>query len=419
MNTLYEDARRQPRPTTLALALVLALALAFTLAACGKEGAKEEAANQPAKPAEQAAGKKDEHGPGEKAGEHVEGEAELTLTTEEAERAGVKVEAVRPEPMGETLVVTATIRPDQDRIARVAPRTEGRITTAPAKLGDRVRAGQTLATLDSVAVGEAHASWTLAQAELRIAEADFKRAESLNADEIIPRKDYLRAQADRDKAAAAVRAGADRLRLLGGSSGASGSGVSRFAVTAPFAGTVIEKKATLGDLATPGEPMFTVADLSRLWIQADLPEATLAKIQIGANAKVSVPAYPNETFNGRVGHIGASLDKDTRTVAARIEVANADGRLKPEMFATATIEATGDKRDAISLPDAAIVLMDGKPTVFVFEQGAYEMRQVEPGERIGGRTVLKSGLKAGDQVVTSGTYALKARKLKSQLGHGH
>ena len=418
MNTLYEDTRRQPRPATLALAVVLA----FTLAACGKVGAKEEAANKAAKPAEQAAGKKDEHGPGKKAGEHVEGEEELTLTTDEAERAGVKVEAVRPQPMGETLVVTATIRPDQDRIARVAPRTEGRITTAPAKLGDRVRAGQTLATLDSVAVGEAHATWTLAQAELRIAEADFKRAESLNADEIIPRKDYLRAQADRDKAAAAVRASADRLRLLGGGPTASGTrstDVSRFAVTAPFAGTVIEKKATLGDLATPGEPMFTVADLSRLWIQADLPEATLAKIQIGANAKVSVPAYPNETFNGRVGHIGASLDKDTRTVAARIEVANADGRLKPEMFATATIEATGDKRDAISLPDAAIVLMDGKPTVFVFEQGAYEMRQVEPGERIGGRTVLKSGLKVGDQVVTSGTYALKARKLKSQLGHGH
>jgi cobalt-zinc-cadmium efflux system membrane fusion protein len=75
------------------------------------------------------------------------------------------------------------------------------------------------------------------------------------------------------------------------------------------------------------------------------------------------------------------------------------------MFATATIEAAGDKRDAISLPDAAIVLLEGKPTVFVYAQGAYEAREVEPGERIGGRTVLKSGLKAGDQVVTSGTYA--------------
>lgn len=90
------------------------------------------------------------------------------------------------------------------------------------------------------------------------------------------------------------------------------------------------------------------------------------------------------------------------------------------MFATATIEAGGDKREAIALPDAAIVLLEGKPTVFVYEQGAYEARLVvEPGERVGGRTVLKSGIKAGDQVVTAGAYALKARKLKSQLGHGH
>ena len=377
-----------------------ALLLALALAGCGKGGAKDEHA-------------------GEKEGAHSEAESELTLTSEEAARAGIKVEEVKPQPLGETITVTATIRPDADRLAHVAPRIEGRITAVPAKLGDKVRAGQALAMLDSVAVGEAHAAWIEAQAELGIAEADYKRAESLNAEEIIPRKDYLRAKADRDKAAAALRAAADRLRLLGGSPNASGTAVSAFAVTAPFAGTVIEKKATLGELASPSEPLFSVADLSRVWIQADLPESALAKVRIGANAKVTVPAYPGEHFSGRVGHIGAALDKDTRTVAARIEVANADGRLKPEMFATATIEVAGDKREAISLPDAAIVLMDGRPTVFVYAQGAYEAREVEPGERSGGRTVLKSGLLAGDQVVTSGSYALKARKLKSQLGHGH
>ena len=417
MNTLHEAAVRSGRSA--ALTPVLALAMAITLAGCGKGVGKDDHAAEGAKPASHAAGKKDDHAAGEKPGEHTEDEAGLTLTSEEAERAGVKVEEAKAQPLGETVVVTATIRPDQDRLARVAARIEGRITSVPAKLGDKVRAGQTLATLDSVAVGEAHAAWNQAQAELGIAEADFKRAESLIADEIIPRKDFLRAQADRAKAAAGVRAAADRLRLLGGAPGARGNAVSAFAVTAPFAGTVIEKKATLGELASPSEPLFSVADLSRVWIQADLPEAALAKIRVGANAKVIVPAYPNQTFDGRVGYIGASLDKDTRTVAARIEVANADGRLKPEMFATATIEAVGEKRETISLPDAAIVLMDGKPTVFVYEQGAYETRQVEPGERIGGRTVLNSGLKPGDQVVTAGTYALKARKLKSQLGHGH
>lgn len=410
MTTVNDDARQRRRLLRAAATVAAVLALA----ACGKGGAKDEHAAEGEKHAGHAGEKKE--------GGHSENE-ELTLTSEEAERAGIQVEAIKAQTLGETVVVTATIRPDQDKLARVAPRIEGRISSAPAKLGDRVRAGQALATLDSVDVGEAHAAWVQAQSELRIAEADYKRAESLNAEEIIPRKDFLRAQSDRDKASAALRAAADKLRLLGGNPSPDAGNVSRFAVTAPFAGTVIEKKATLGELATPSEPIFTIADLGRVWILANLPEAALAKVRLGANAKVSVPAYPNETFDGRVGHIAAAVDKDTRTVAARIEVPNADGRLKPEMFATASIEVSGDKAgkaaEVISLPDAAVVLMQGQPTVFVFDAGAYEARVVEPGERAGGRTVIKAGIKAGEQVVTAGAYALKARKLKSQLGHGH
>ncbi|MDP3857754.1 MAG: efflux RND transporter periplasmic adaptor subunit [Stagnimonas sp.] len=406
MKTLYKLAGKSLRLTAFAIAMATTLAIA----GCGK-GAKDEHAAEGDKHAEHAGGegKKEEHKEPE----------ELTLTTEEAQRAGVKVEEIKPSAMGATIAVTATIQPSQERLARIAPRIEGRITSTPAKLGDAVKAGQTLATLDSVAVGEAHASWVQAQAELRIAESDFKRAESLVADEIIPRKDFLRAQAEREKAAANLRNAADRLRLMGGTPNARGSGVSGFVVTAPFAGTVIEKKATLGGLASPAEPIYTVADLSRVWILADLPESALAKVRVGARASVTVPAYPQQTFEGRVGHIGAGVDKETRAVSARIEVGNQDRRLKPEMFATASIEVAGDSRGVLSLPDEAIVLMQGQPTVFVFEQGAYAMRVVEPGERAGGRTVLKSGIKPGEQVVTSGTYALKARKLKSQLGHGH
>ncbi len=411
MITLHEDTGRQRRRIAVALALALALAVSFSLAACGKGGAQDKHAAQGDKHAE--------HADEKKAVGHKEEEPALTLTADEAERAGIKVEEMKPRALGETVVVTATIHPDQDRVARVAPRIEGRIVAVPAKLGDMVRAGQALAALDSVEVGEAHASWVQAQAELSIAEGDLKRAESLVAEEIIARKDFLRAQSERGKAAAALRAAADRLRLLGGNPGASGVSVSGFAVTAPFAGTIIEKKATLGELASPSDTLFTVADLSRVWVQAALPEAALAKVRVGARALVTVAAYPGQEFSGRVGLIGAALDKDTRTIAARIEVANADGRLKPEMFATATIEVAGSKTEVMALPDAAIVLLDGKPTVFVFDQGAYEAREVQPGERSAGRTVLQSGVKAGDQVVTEGAYALKARKLKSQLGHGH
>ena len=124
-------------------------------------------------------------------------------------------------------------------------------------------------------------------------------------------------------------------------------------------------------------------------------------------------------FSGRVSYICAGVNKETRTASARIEVMNANERLKPEMFATAAIEVTGMVRSGIALPDEAIVLMQGQPTVFVYEQGAYVGRAVQPGERLGGRTVVNSGVRPGEQVVTAGAYALKARKQKSQLGHGH
>lgn len=387
-----------------AQAMAAALTVVLSLSGCG--GGTEKAATATAK--EEPEGKKEQAD-----------NKELTLTTEEATRAGIKVEPIEPRQLESTIVVTASIQANQDRVARVAPRTAGRITSAPAALGDRVRAGQVLASLDSVEVGEAYASLMQARSELRIAEADFKRAQELVVDEIIPRKDFLRAQAEREKAAASVRALSDRLRLLGGNPEASTRGVSGFAVVAPFPGTVIEKKATVGDLASPDAPLFTLADLSRVWIVADLPEASVAKVRVGAQAKVTLPSYPSESFAGSVSYIGSAVNRETRTVAARIEVPNADGRLKPDMFATAAIQVAGESRNVMSLPDAAVVIMQGQPSVFVLEKGQYIVRPVQPGERAGGRTAIAAGLRPGEQVVTAGSYDLKARKLKSQIGGAH
>lgn len=347
----------------------------------------------------------------------------LKLSAEEATRAGLKVETLAQQAFADTITVTATIRPNQDRIARVAPRIEGRIVQVMAGLGAQVKPGQPLAVLDSLAIGEAQAALVHAQSSQRVAQADFKRAESLIADEIIPQRDFLRAKADLEKSSAELRAAQDKLRLLGGSAKSDGAANSTFPVMSPLAGTVIQKKATVGELGTPSDPLFTVADLSKVWIEANLTEDTLAKVTVGAAATVTVTAYPGDRFAGRVTYIASLLDKDSRTIPARIEVENKDGRLKPEMFATVTIEtggATGaTKREVLSVPDAAILLLQGQPTIFVEEHGAYEARAIEPGEKLSGRTVIKSGVAAGEKVVTAGAYALKARLLKSQIGDEH
>jgi cobalt-zinc-cadmium efflux system membrane fusion protein len=378
------------------------IALCALLAGCG---AKEEAKPAPAeaKPAEAS---------------HEE--APLKLSPEERARAGIKVEALKAGPVADAVEVTATIQPDQDRFARIAAPVEGRIVSVAAPLGASVRAGQPLAVLESVALGDASSTLTAALAAHRIAEADFKRAEALQAEEIIAQKDYLRARAELDKSGAELRAAEDRVRVLGADPSSAGRSGARLAVSAPFAGTVVARKATVGELASPTEPLFAIADLSKVWIEANLTEAMLARVHQGAQAAVSVVAYPRERFEGHVTYVAGMLDKDSRTVVARIEVDNKDGRLKPEMFATARIDAgTQATRELLVVRDDAVVLLQGQPTVFVTKGEGFEPRPIDPGEKVGGRTIVKSGLVAGDELVVSGAYALKARLLKSQIGDEH
>lgn len=386
-------------------ALLLVLAAVSLLPACGdrKDTKTVDAAAAPASAAS--------------AAEHDEDL--IKLSVEEVQRSGLQVSKIEPRPEAHVINVTATIRADQDRMARVAPRVEGRLTKVMAKLGDSVRSGQPLAVMDSVALGEAQSALRQAQTAQRLAQADLSRTQSLATDEIVPRRELVRAQAEAEKTTSELRAAQEKVRLLGASpSSGAGGGVS-FEVRAPLSGVVIERKATVGELAGPAAPIFAIADLSVLWVEANLTEEALAKVRIGSAATVSVQAYPGEKFPGKVTYIASVIDRETRAIPARIEVPNADGRLKPEMFASATIETGGRGSPVITVPDSAIVLMQGQPTVFVQEGAGYEARAVELGDKLGGRTVVRSGLESGTQVVTAGAYALKARKLKSQIGDAH
>jgi cobalt-zinc-cadmium efflux system membrane fusion protein len=193
---------------------------------------------------------------------------------------------------------------------------------------------------------------------------------------------------------------------------------STFPVLAPIGGTVTEKHAVLGETAKPDASLYTVADLSTLWIETNVAEKDLAAVRRGAAAKVKVAAWPGDAFDGRVAYVGATLSKETRTVLARVEVANRDGRLKPEMFASVTL-ASGTSVKALALPESAVTLLQGLPSVFVEEGQGFETRPVELGERTGGRVAVKSGLKPGERVVVEGVYALKARALKAQISDTH
>lgn len=378
------------------------------LAGCGdKQQAPGSAAKESkqAEPASKAAGtaKQKEEG----------GEKRLVLSADEIKKAGITLKSLKLEDRPEYVSVTATIQPNRNKLAYISPRIPGRIVKVGVEVGDAVRKGQVLAVLDSVELGEARSAYLQAASEAAVARAGFERAQRLQADNIIPEKDYLRARAEHEKAKASLRASSDKLRMVGVEPDKLTGSV--FPLVAPFAGSVIEKHAVLGALREPEEIVFTVADLSMLWVEADLAESDLAKVQNSALASVTVAAYPGEVFNGRLVYVSSVMDKATRTVKARIEVPNRDGRLKPEMFATATIYTAFNEK-VLLVPENAVVLVQGQATLFVAEEGGYEARPVEIGERRNGLAIIKSGVIAGENVVVSGAYALKARLLKSQIG---
>lgn len=395
--------------------LFAALLAILALAGCGKGDAPADKKAAEAKPAAAEAQAKDGH----KDEKKEEGHAGVELTAAEEKAAGIKTEKVDRTAAGGEIVVTGTIQPNLDRLAQVAPRVPGRVVRVLASLGDRVASGQSLAVLDSLEIGEARSALAQAAADTRVNEAAFKRAESLRAELIVPEKEYQRARGDFEKSRAALTAAQEKVKMLG--VGASGDGgASIFSLTAPFAGTVVEKTAVPGALSEPSKPLFTIADLSIVWVEASVFEKDLPRLVKGSPATVALTAWPGAPAKGRLTYIASLMDKETRTLKARVEVLNPDGKLRPGMFANIAIAVPGQAGVAwISLPEDAVVLMDGKPTVFLRGDHGFEPRTVVPGERQVGRVQIKDGLAPGEEVVVAGTYELKAKVQKSQLGSGH
>ena len=387
----------------------------FTLAACGKQ------ADKPPEKAAKPAGEKQVTPGLTGKNDHAQEGAQraVELTPEEAKAAGVKTEKATWSPVGGEIAVTGTIQPNLDRLAQVAPRVPGRVVRVQASLGDKVGPGQAMAVLDSIEVGEARSALAQAEADAKVAEAAYRRADTLRAEGIVPEKEFLRARGEHEKARAAAAAAREKVKILGVNA-PDGEGASMYTVLAPFAGTVVEKSAVPGALAEPAKPLFTVADLSTVWIEASVFERDLPRLAVGAPATVTVAAWPGDPAKGRLTYIASLMDRETRTVRARVEVPNREGRLRPGMFANVSITVAGQATGkAILVPEDALVLMDGKPSVFVLGAHGFQARAVQPGERRGGRVEIKDGVDAGEEVVVAGTYELKARAQKSQLGEGH
>ena len=190
-------------------------------------------------------------------------------------------------------------------------------------------------------------------------------------------------------------------------------------ISAPFSGVVTKVDAAPGQVVDSEDQLFSVADLSRVWVQAEVYEKDLGRVQVGQRAIVRVETYPDEEFTGRVTYISDVLDPQTRTARVRCEVANPGTRLKVDMFATVHVP-TKFNRIAVAIPQAAIQQVEESTVVFVRKsETEFEARQVEVGNTVSGLVEIVSGLSEGEPVVIEGAFHLKSIIAGKELGEEH
>ena len=365
---------------------------------------------------------------------HPAGPRILTLSADAIAHAGIAIETVQQQTRAEQIRAPGLIALDETRTARIGSLQEGLVLETHAQVGDRVKARQLVATMHGHAVHDAWAGYRKAMADRRRLEKELafaveahERAKRLYADKAISLQELQRAEVDRvsatelvDMAKSEIRRSIEELEHVG----IEISGVNADTTTAeqsedqipvrtPLAGVVLQRLVTPGTTVTPGAPLFVVSDLSTLWVVAEIDESHLARVRTGRPVQVTVAAYPNETFAGRITFVGDVVNPATRRITVRSVLANPQGRLKPEMFATVSL-GEGEPRPVIVLPQDAVQTVDGRPSVFVASgEGRFSLRPVELGAEEGGVVEVTAGVTAGERVAVKGSFALKSEWLKA------
>jgi cobalt-zinc-cadmium efflux system membrane fusion protein len=277
-----------------------------------------------------------------------------------------------------------------------------------------VKAGQPLIELESPEVGRARAAQLTAAARAELGRSALARKQSLSADQIVPQRELQAAQAELAEAEAEQRGAEQTLAALSAQRGQGG----RFTLLADLAGTVLERDAPRGRMLEPGQRLFAIADLGRLWLVAHAFERDALRIRSGSTAQVSFAALPGQTFAGQVARIGNQVDPSSRTLDVLLTVDNPERLLRPGMSASARLPLGASNATVVAVPVAALQRLPQGWCVFIAlpEEGAFAIRAVGRGRDLGGEVEVVSGLRAGEHVVVDGAFLLKAEADKARGG---
>ncbi len=394
------NAKAQAIPLLLTVALSAAL-----LAGCGKE--KSEPAKSDAAKAAPASGAVKAQDP-----------MEVVLTPEMAKQ--FRIEKAMMADLTITQRVAGRIDANERLTTRIGASITGRVVNVLAEVGDRVKAGQVLAMLASPELTNSQLAYLRALSATKLAERSVERAQALVAADVIGTAELQRREVELSVARAELRAASDQLRLIGLSQGAverlrdSGAIAPEVPITSTRTGIVIERKVSQGQVAQPGDPLFTVADLSNVWVVGALPEQDANSVHLNQRVEVEVPALGAEKLTGRIVYVSDTVQPDTRTVPIRTEVQNPKFELKPQMLASLKLNGMVSKQ--LAVPASAVVRENDKDYVFVhLGDQRFRLTEVTLDPAAGELRPVRKGIDEGTPIVVDGSFHLNSQRKRAEL----
>ncbi|MBI2681190.1 MAG: efflux RND transporter periplasmic adaptor subunit [Candidatus Solibacter usitatus] len=319
--------------------------------------------------------------------------------------------------VGGTLEVAARVEVDESRVARVGAPVMGRITELDVHEGQQVVRGQVLAVLNSTGLSDAQLGLLKAMAQQQLAQRAVERAEQLLQAGVIGSAELRRREAELAQTAADVAASRDQLRILGMPPDAlenlekTRTINSLLRVTSHMDGTVMARKVAPGQVIQAADTLAEIADLTQLWLVADVPEQHAGTLSAGQTVQAEIAALAGVPIKGKLAFVSATVNPETRTVRVRMDLPNPQRRYKPAMLATMSIADRAQRKRVI--PAAAVVRDGDKEHVYVQSSPeVFTLRPVTLGDEFDGRRVLVDGLRAGEKIVVDGAFHLNNERIR-------
>jgi cobalt-zinc-cadmium efflux system membrane fusion protein len=308
------------------------------------------------------------------------------------------------------LELAGRIEANEQLVTRIGASVTGRVTQVLAEVGDRVRVGQALARVSSPELTNMQLNYLRAYSTAAQAQRALERAQQLIQADVIGTAELQRRESELVVARAEMRAATEAIERLR----EQGNLHPSAAVSATLTGVVIERKVSPGQVAQPGDPLFTVANLDNVWVVGALPEQHARSVVAGQSVDIQVPALGERMMSGKIVYVGDTVSVDTRSVMIRTQVDNARRDLKPQMLATMRIR--GEAQTSLAVPAQAVVRENDRDHVFVQKSDlVYRLTPVELGPANGDNRPVLKGLPVGAQVVTQGAFHLNNERKRAEL----